>query len=105
MLPNIILSDLNYIGVLIGLCTFLIIGLFHPLVIKSYYHWGLKCRWGFLIAGIIMLLACILISDIIASVLLGVISFSCFWSIKEVYEQKRRVERGWFPDNPKRRKK
>ncbi|MCM1505120.1 MAG: DUF4491 family protein [Muribaculum sp.] len=29
--------------------------------------------------------------------LLAVIAFSCFWSILEVFEQKKRVERGWFP--------
>ena len=39
-----ILAQINWTGVIIGLSTFLIIGLFHPLVIKGYYYLGLKCR-------------------------------------------------------------
>ena len=27
----------------------------------------------------------------------------CFWSIKEVFEQRERVRKGWFPKNPKRK--
>jgi len=98
-------AQLNWTGIIIGLCTFLIIGLFHPLVIKGYYYLGLKCRWIFLITGIISLGACILVDAIIGSALLGVTAFSCFWSIKEVNEQKMRVERGWFPANPRHIKK
>ena len=37
------------------------------------------------------------------SPVLGVIGCSCFWSILEIFEQKKRVEKGWFPMNPKRR--
>ena len=95
------LSQINWTGAIIGLCTFLIIGLFHPLVIKGYYYLGMRCRVYFLIAGIVALVACLLIDGTITSVLLGVTAFSCFWSIKEVNEQKSRVERGWFPGNPR----
>ncbi len=84
-------------GLLVGLCSFLIIGLFHPLVIKGEYYFGQKCRWWFLTAGIILCGASIMISNLIVSILLGVTAFSCFWSVKEVKEQKARVERGWFP--------
>lgn len=34
---------MNYVGVIIGLATFLIIGLFHPIVIKAEYHFGKQC--------------------------------------------------------------
>ena len=37
--------------------------------------------------------------------ILGVIAFSSFWSIKEVFDQRKRVEKGWFPENPKRKNK
>ena len=33
----------------------------------------------------------------------GVFAFSCFWSIKEVLEQRERVRKGWYPKNPKRK--
>jgi peptide methionine sulfoxide reductase MsrA len=36
---------------------------------------------------------------------MGVIAFSCFWSILEIFEQAKRVAKGWFPANPKRAKK
>lgn len=98
---NELIADINWTGIIIGLSTFLIIGIFHPLVIKGYYYFGLRCRVAFLVAGIISLAACAIVDSTILSVLLGVTAFSCFWSIKEVNEQKRRVERGWFPANPR----
>ena len=38
------------------------------------------------------------------SIILGVIAFSSFWGIGEVFAQHNRVKKGWFPMNPKRRK-
>lgn len=95
---------INFEGLLVGLCTFLIIGLFHPLVIKGEYYFGGKVKWTFLVAGIIFLAATLLVRSFIGSALLGVTAFSCFWSIKEVNEQVKRVEKGWFPANPKRKR-
>lgn len=37
------LSDNNLLGLAIGLSTFLIIGLFHPIVIKGEYYFGTRC--------------------------------------------------------------
>ena len=34
---------------------------------------------------------------------LGVFSFSSFWTIKELFEQRERVLKGWFPMNPQRK--
>lgn len=93
----------NLSGLLIGLCTFLIIGLFHPLVIKGEYYFGVKCSLVFLILGIICTTVSIIITDQTISTLAGVTAFSSFWSILEVFEQKKRVEKGWFPKNPKRK--
>lgn len=97
-----IIEQYNLTGLLIGACTFLIIGLFHPLVIKGEYYIGVKVKWLFLAAGIIFLAAALCVRSIIGSSLLGVTAFSCFWSIKEVNEQVERVRKGWFPANPKR---
>ncbi|MBP5571706.1 MAG: DUF4491 family protein [Bacteroidales bacterium] len=33
---------------------------------------------------------------------LGGFAFSCFWGILEMFQQERRVVKGWFPENPKR---
>lgn len=92
-------------GLIIGLASFLIIGIFHPLVIKGEYYFGQKCKWWFAIAGVLLCVASLLVRNLMASALLGVTAFSCFWSIKEIKEQQERVERGWFPSNPNRKNK
>ena len=96
-------NDLNLSGIIIGIGTFLIIGLFHPIVIKAEYYFGTRCWWVFLIAGIIGVTLSITISNILISSFLGVFAFSSFWTIKEVFEQRERVKKGWFPMNPKRK--
>lgn len=91
---------MNYTGLLVGLVTFLIIGLFHPLVIKAEYYFGVKSWWIFALSGIIFSVLSILAGDMIWSTILGVTAFSSFWSILEVFEQKKRVQKGWFPKGP-----
>ena len=95
--------ELNYIGLLIGVATFLVIGLFHPLVIKAEYYWGVKSWWLFLVAGIISCVVSLLVEGVFVSTLFGVVAFSSFWSIGEVFEQRKRVRKGWFLENPKRK--
>ena len=97
--------DFNFLGVVIGMVTFLIIGLFHPLVIKAEYYIGVKSWWLFLLLGILSAIASLLVMDLVISIILGVVAFSSFWSIGEVFQQKKRVEKGWFPANPKRKRK
>lgn len=90
-------------GVIIGICTFLIIGLFHPVVVKAEYYWGTRCWWVFWVLGLIGMAGSIIIKNLLVSSLLGVFSFSSFWTIKELFEQRQRVLKGWFPMNPKRK--
>ena len=52
-------ADGNFEGLAVGLATFLIIGVFHPIVIKSEYYFGVRCWWCFLIAGIALCVASI----------------------------------------------
>ena len=92
-------------GLMLGICTFLIIGIFHPIVIKAEYYYGTRSWWFFLILGILGIIACIWVSDLFWSSLLGVIAFSCFWSIHEIFQQEERVRKGWFPKNPNRKYK
>ena len=69
---------MNYTGIFIGLVTFLIIGLFHPLVIKGEYYLGTKCWWGFLIMGIGFGILSLLLANTNLSIISGVLSFSSF---------------------------
>lgn len=90
-------------GLIIGICTFLIIGFFHPVVVKAEYYWGTRCWWIFLILGVAGVLGSLFVENLLFSSLLGVFSFSSFWTIKELFEQRERVLKGWFPMNPKRK--
>ncbi|MDE6178586.1 MAG: DUF4491 family protein [Duncaniella sp.] len=94
----------HLLGITIGLATFLVIGLFHPLVIKSHYYFGIGSRWAFIVLGLIGGAASLMVSDFLFSTVLGVVAFSSFWSFGEILEQERRVARGWFPANPRRKK-
>ncbi len=96
------LKEYHLEGLTVGLATFLIIGLFHPLVVKGYYYFGLGCRWAFAVAGVAFCALSLLVSDTVGAILCGVVAFSCFWSIREVAEQEERVRKGWFPANPRR---
>ncbi len=93
----------NLIGLIIGISTFLVIGIFHPIVVKAYYYWGTGCWWVFMVLGIVGIILSLLIEEILFSAILGVFSFSSFWTIKELFQQQERVRKGWFPKNPKRK--
>lgn len=95
---------MNFTGIIIGLATFLAIGLFHPLVIKAEYYLGTRCWWMFLVAGILFGAVSLWVENIILSTILGVVAFSSFWSIHELFQQKERVRKGWFPEGPGHRK-
>ena len=91
---------MNITGLIIGLVTFLVIGLFHPLVIKAEYYLGVKSWWIFLLLGVAFMIGSVCVADVIISIVLGVVAFSSFWSILEIFQQHKRVEKGWFPAGP-----
>lgn len=88
---------MNTDGLIIGVCTFLIIGFFHPIVIKTEYWFGVRVWWVFLLLGVAGVVGSLLVANTLLSTLLGVFAFSSFWSIKELFEQRERVRKGWFP--------
>ena len=93
---------MNFNGILVGAAVFLIIGICHPLVIKAEFRWGKRSWWGFLAFGLIFAVASVAVSYDLVSTILGAAAFSCFWGIREVITQEKRVVRGWFPENPRR---
>ena len=95
-----LLNQYHLSGLAVGLATFLIIGIFHPIVIKAEYYFGVRSWWAFLVGGIAACVLSMFLTDTTLSILAGVVAFSCFWSIGEVFEQKKRVDRGWFPPGP-----
>jgi hypothetical protein len=93
---------MNYSGIIIGLMSFVIIGVCHPIVIKTEYYFGKKIWPVFLVLGVALCTASLVAENEIISAILALAGFSSFYSIKELYEQEARVKKGWFPANPKR---
>jgi hypothetical protein len=91
-----------FYGLFAGAAALVIIGLFHPVVIKGEYYFGKRIWPLFLTAGLGLTAAACMVSQVYLSVLLGITGFTCFWTIKELFDQEERVERGWFPRNPSR---
>ena len=93
---------MNWYGIIIGVCSFLIIGIFHPIVIKCEYYFSKNIWPLFVVGGLISAIISVLVNNFLASALLGALACSFFWSIGELKEQEERVRKGWFPRNPKR---
>ena len=84
------LAQYNLTGIVIGVATFLIIGIFHPLVIKGEYWFGVKIWWLFLVMGVAAVIGSIAVRHLL-------------WSTGDLFEQRKRVAKGWFPKNPNRK--
>jgi hypothetical protein len=96
-------DNMNYSGLILGVATFLLIGVFHVIVVKGEYYFSKKIWPLFLATGITSLFISLFISSPVISSLIAVFGISCLWSIRELFEQEDRVKKGWFPKNPKRR--
>ena len=90
-------------GLVVAVASFLIIGLFHPIVIKAEYHFGTRCWPLFCIGGIGSIALALFSPSTFLSSVFGELGCTFFWSILELFEQKKRVEKGWFPKNPNRK--
>jgi uncharacterized membrane protein len=93
---------MNFDGIIIGIGAFLIIGVLHPVVIKTEYHAGVRAWPFFLVSGSICIIISLLAASFIVSALLGILGFSLLWSIRELHEQRERVRKGWFPKKPEK---
>jgi len=91
-----------FTGIIIALCTFVTIGIWHPIVIKTEYYWGTQAWWVYLLIGLVCIVGALFIEDTLLSSVVGVFGASALWGIGELFAQKQRVEKGWFPRNPKR---
>lgn len=94
---------MHFTGLTIAVCTFLVIGIFHPIVIKTEYYFGTRPWWLFAVVGVVCIAGSVCIEDTMLSAIVGVVGASSLWAIGELFEQKKRVEKGWFPVNPKRK--
>jgi len=92
-----------FTGIIIAVSTFLTIGIWHPIVIKTEYHWGTAAWKLYLAIGLASIVGALFIENTLLSAIVGVFGASALWGIGELFSQKKRVEKGWFPMNPKRK--
>lgn len=69
---------MNWYGIAIGIGSFFIIGVLHPVVIKVEYYFGQKVWPAFLLLGIDYNVVSLAVGHIVISVLLAVLGFSLF---------------------------
>ena len=89
---------MNYTGLILGICTLLIIGLGFVWVIKGEYYIGACMKLGVLILGILIVTATYFIPNFMLSALIGIVGASIVWGATEISQQTDRVKMGMFPD-------
>lgn len=95
-------EEMNFSGIITGVITFLIIGVFHPVIIKTEYYFGAKVWPVFLVFGLVCGGVSVFMEASLWSDIMGVLGCVLLWSIRELKQQEKRVARGWFPVNPNR---
>ena len=85
-----------------GAVAFFIIGVFHPIVIKAEYYFSCRIWPVFAIVGTALLVLTLFMNGILAFIV-AFLGITCLWCIIELFHQRRRVEKGWFPTNPNRK--
>ena len=94
---------MNFAGIIIGLISFIIIGVFHPIIVKCEYYFTDKVWPVFLALGVLTIIISLFIKNTVVAAGFGVLGCTFLWSIRELKEQKERVNKGWFPKNPNRK--
>jgi len=97
------MNSLNFLGLALGFTMLLLTGFGHILIIKGEYYWGTKLWPLFLILGLLSLTISLFVRSDLVSGILGIVGCIFLWSIYELFRQKERVRRGWFPKNPNRK--
>ena len=68
------LPTIHLDGLIIAVATFIIIGVFHPIVIKAEYYWGTKCWPLFACFGLLTLVIAMCMEDTVISAILAVLA-------------------------------
>jgi hypothetical protein len=91
---------MNAFGPVIGLITFVIIGLGFPLVIRGERYFGYRW-WPYMMGiGALIVVGSLFIQNDWLAAIVGVIGATFVWGSTELKEQAIRAELGWFPHRP-----
>ncbi len=102
---GVFIQSYNLTGLIIGMAAFLIIALGRYTTIAAEYHFGKGFWKGFLIIGIAALILSLYIDSFVLSSIFSILGFTYLWGIGEIIEQEKRVRRGWYPENPGRKRR
>lgn len=93
-----------FTGIIIAAMTFLTIGLWHPIVIKTEYYFGTRPWVIYLLVGISCCVAALFISNVYISSFFGVFGASALWGIGELFSQKKTRREGLVPHESQAKK-
>jgi hypothetical protein len=82
---------MQFAGIIVGIYTFIMIGVLHFAVVKIERVIGSHIWPWFIVLGLVFGVASVMVSDVLASALLGVSGFLLEWSGPELRKQKERV--------------
>ena len=76
-------------GIIIGVVTFFLIGIFHPLVIKGEYYFGRKVNKFFILFGVIFVALSLYIKSLTQVSLLVSLSVAVFGQLARLLSRNR----------------
>lgn len=83
---------MQYSGIIVGVYTFIMIGVLHFAVVKIERVIGSHIWPWFVALGLVIGVASVMVTDVLVSALLGVSGFLFTWSGPELKKQRERVE-------------
>ena len=95
---------MNGEGAAVAFASLAIIAAYHPLVIKAEYYFSKKIWPLFAVCGLAGLAGSLFLKGAAAPVA-AFWGATNLWCVVEVHAQAKRVEKGWFPKNPRRESK
>jgi len=93
---------MNWFGILVGITTFLIIGLGFVWVIRGERYFG-YLWWPYIMGiGFLLVIVSMFVTNVYISALIGALGASFLWGSTELKEQAVRSELGWYPFHEKK---
>lgn len=94
----------NLAGLLVGLVSFFFTYLGYWACIKGEYYFTKRIWILFFVLGLLFCISSLFCESVILGASFAVVGMILLWGVGEVIQQEKRVEEGWFPKNPKRKK-
>ena len=94
--------NLQWIGPVMTLLTFVTIGLGHVAVRKLHYEFGTRPIPAVAAVGLAVVLASTLVEEQTLSAVLGITGLTILWDALELFRQEQRARRGHAPVKPSR---